>query len=126
MELTTPLPGRRRQDRSHPVGAAGVGALSVRERLRPVRVLRRLLADRHADLCDAVRRELGKAPEETIAGEVLPLADACLFLEREAGHLLRPRRVPAAQRPLWLWGQSDRCIAGRAASSASSARGIIR
>ncbi len=52
--------------------------------------------------------QLGKFPEETIGGDLLPLADACLFLEREADHLLRPRRVPTAQRPLWLWGQSDR------------------
>ena len=44
----------------------------------------------------------------TIAGDLLPLADACLFLEREADHLLRPRRVPTAQRPLSLWEQSDR------------------
>ena len=81
--------------------------LPVRERLRPVRALRHLLADRYGALCEAVRRDLGKSPEETLGGELLPLADACLFLEREAAHLLRPRRVPTAQRPLWLWGQSD-------------------
>ncbi len=80
----------------------------VAERLRPVRALRRLIADECDALCEAARRDLGKAPEETIAGDLLPLADACLFLEREAGRLLRPRRVPAAQRPIWLWGQGDR------------------
>src|SRR5439155_9998895 len=37
----------------------------------------------------------------------LPLATACRFLERQAGALLRPRRVPGRQRPLWLWGQGD-------------------
>src|SRR5947209_6287774 len=79
----------------------------VRERLRPIRALRRLLADECDALCEAARRDLGKPPEETVGGDVLPLADACLFLEREAVHLLRPRRVPTAQRPLWLWGQSD-------------------
>ena len=81
---------------------------SVRQRLRPVRALRRLVTDECDALCQTARRELGKSPEETIAGDLLPLADACLFLEREADHLLRPRRVPTAQRPLWLWGQSDR------------------
>ncbi len=82
--------------------------LPVRQRLRPVQALRRLVADECDVLCETARRELGKSPEETIGGDLLPLADACCFLEREADHLLRPRRVPAAQRPLWLWGQSDR------------------
>jgi acyl-CoA reductase-like NAD-dependent aldehyde dehydrogenase len=81
--------------------------LPVRERLRPVRALRRLLATECDALCAAVARDLGKPSEETLGGDVLPLADACLFLEREAAHLLRPRRVPTAHRPLWLWGQSD-------------------
>jgi len=82
--------------------------LAVRRRLTPVRALRRLVADECDALCEPAQRELGKTPEETIAGDLLPLADACLFLEREADSLLRPRRVPAAQRPLSLWGQSDR------------------
>ena len=81
--------------------------LPVRERLKPIRALRRLIADECDALCEAVRRDLGKSAEETIGGDLLPLADACLFLEREAAPLLRPRRVPTAQRPLWLWGQGD-------------------
>jgi acyl-CoA reductase-like NAD-dependent aldehyde dehydrogenase len=81
--------------------------LSVRQRLRPVRVLRHLLVTECDGLCAAVARDLGKPSEETVAGEVLPLADACRFLERQAGRLLRPRRVPRGQRPLWLWGQTD-------------------
>src|SRR4051794_37031994 len=81
--------------------------LPVRDRLRPIHTLRRLVADECDALCDAVRRDVGKAPEETIGGDLLPLADACLFLEREAARLLRPRRVPVAQRPVWLWGEAD-------------------
>src|SRR5207247_3397364 len=38
---------------------------------------------------------------------VLPLADACRFLEREAAGLLKPRTVRLRSRPLWLWGQRD-------------------
>jgi acyl-CoA reductase-like NAD-dependent aldehyde dehydrogenase len=83
------------------------GRLPMRERLRPVHALRRLIADECDALCDALRRDIGKTPEETIGGDLLALADACLFLEREAAHLLRPRRVPAAQRPIWLWGETD-------------------
>ncbi len=79
----------------------------LRERLRPVRMLRHLLVTECDALCAAVARDLGKPDEETLASEVLPLADACRFLERQAGRLLRPRRVPWTLRPRWLWGQSD-------------------
>jgi acyl-CoA reductase-like NAD-dependent aldehyde dehydrogenase len=54
-----------------------------------------------------VARDLGKAPAEVIGGELLGLADACRFLECQADRLLRPRRVPGSQRPLWLFGQAD-------------------
>ncbi len=81
--------------------------LPVSARLRPVKALRRLLAMECDLLCDAVGRDLGKTTEETLAGDVLPLADACAWLQSAAARLLRPRRVPVGQRPLWLWGQSD-------------------
>ena len=81
--------------------------LPVHRRLRPVRALRRLLVVACDGLCDAVAADLGKGADETLAGEVLPLADACLFLERQAAPLLRPRRVPTGLRPWWLFGQSD-------------------
>jgi acyl-CoA reductase-like NAD-dependent aldehyde dehydrogenase len=81
--------------------------LPVAERLRPVRAFHRLLVEECDRLCAAVGRDLSKTAEETLAGDVLPLADACRFLEREAARLLRPRRVPPGQGPLWLWGQSD-------------------
>jgi acyl-CoA reductase-like NAD-dependent aldehyde dehydrogenase len=81
--------------------------LPVRERLRPVRAFRRLLVRDCDRLCTAVGRDLGKTPDEALAGDVLPLADACRFLERDAARLLRPRRVPVRGRPLWLFGQAD-------------------
>src|SRR5580692_5816210 len=82
-------------------------ALPVRERLRPVKTLRNLLATECDALCDATARDLGKSTEETIAGDLLPLAAACKFLEREADRLLRPRRVSSRLRPLWLSKQTD-------------------
>src|SRR5438045_557111 len=106
MELTTAPTAAEQIGRIRDVQPAWA-RLPVRERLRPVRALRRLIADECDALCDAVRRDVGKAPEETIGGDLLPLADACLFLEREAAHVLRPRRVPVAQRPVWLWGETD-------------------
>jgi acyl-CoA reductase-like NAD-dependent aldehyde dehydrogenase len=50
---------------------------------------------------------MGKPYEETLAGEILPLAAACRFLERAAARILQPRRVSRRHLPLWLWPQSD-------------------
>jgi acyl-CoA reductase-like NAD-dependent aldehyde dehydrogenase len=80
---------------------------SVRERLRPVRAFRHRLADTCEELCAAVGTDVGKSPAEATASELLPLAEACRFLERHAASLLRPRRIPTGTRPLWLWGQRD-------------------
>jgi acyl-CoA reductase-like NAD-dependent aldehyde dehydrogenase len=79
----------------------------LRERLRPVRILRHLLVTECNNLCAAVARDIGKAVEETLGGDILPTADACRFLECRAASVLRPKRVPVSQRPLWLWGQGD-------------------
>jgi len=82
-------------------------ALSMRQRLRPVRRLRHLLAENCEALCAAVTQDIGKPVDETIAGDILPLAAACRFLERRAGRVLTPRKVSKLSRPLWLFGQSD-------------------
>ncbi len=79
----------------------------VHKRLQPIRALRHLLVAECDNLCAAVARDVGKCTEETLGGDILPLADGCRFLEKEAGRLLRPRRVPRRLRPLWLWGQTD-------------------
>jgi acyl-CoA reductase-like NAD-dependent aldehyde dehydrogenase len=81
--------------------------LPIRARVRHVRGFRRLLVTECDRLCAAVVRDVGKTTEETLGGDILPLADACRFLEREAGRLLRPRRVSLRQRPLVLVGQRD-------------------
>ncbi|HEX4590449.1 MAG TPA: aldehyde dehydrogenase family protein, partial [Gemmataceae bacterium] len=79
----------------------------IRERLRPVRAFRHLLAESSDAFCAAVHAELGRPAVEVLGSDVLPLADACRFLEREAASLLKPRRVRLRSRPLWLWGQGD-------------------
>lgn len=89
------------------IAGAAWSQLPIRRRLLPVRVFRHLLASECDALCAATARDLGKPAEETLACELLPLADACRFLERQAACLLRPRRVPGQLRPLWLWGQRD-------------------
>ena len=52
-------------------------------------------------------QDLGKSAGDTLMADVLPLADACRFLQQEAARLLRPRRVSSRLRPLWLWGEKD-------------------
>jgi acyl-CoA reductase-like NAD-dependent aldehyde dehydrogenase len=81
--------------------------LPVRSRLRPVQALRRLLVAECDQLCAVVTADIGKPADETVAADVLPLAEACRFLQREAPRLLKWRRVPLRLRPLWLWGQRD-------------------
>src|ERR1700688_459654 len=71
----------------------------VRERLRPVAALRRLLVAERDAPCDAVGRDIGKPADEALAADVLPLADACKYLQQEAARLLRPRRVSTRLRP---------------------------
>ena len=79
----------------------------IGERLRVVRALRHSLVDAADELTAAIHRELGRPPHEALASDVLPFADACRFLEREAERLLRPRKVSLRSRPIWLWGQRD-------------------
>jgi acyl-CoA reductase-like NAD-dependent aldehyde dehydrogenase len=80
---------------------------SVRERLHVVRRFRQSLAAHCDELCAAVEREIGRSAEETVAADILPLADACKFLECDAARLLKPRKVSLRRRPLWLFGQRD-------------------
>jgi acyl-CoA reductase-like NAD-dependent aldehyde dehydrogenase len=80
------------------------GTMPVRERLKYVSIppAPRPRAD---EMADAIGRDVGKT-RWGLAGDVIPLADACLY-ERQASRLLRPRRVTVRQRPLWLFGETD-------------------
>jgi len=82
--------------------AAGWGRMAVGARLAVIGRARRLIGARAAALASAVgdRRPLA----DTLAAEVLPLAEAARFLERRAARILTPRRLGWAGRPLWLAG----------------------
>ncbi len=41
---------------------------------------------------------------DTLVAEVLPLVEACRFLEREAAWILAPQRISTRNRPFWLKG----------------------
>ena len=83
----------------------GWAAVPLPQRLAVVRRLRRAIARDPWRLVRAVPPP--RAPAETLAAEILPLAEAARFLEREAPGLLASRR-PRGDRPLWLWGVQAR------------------
>ena len=43
---------------------------------------------------------------EALAAEILPLLEACEFLQSNAGSILKPRRLRRGGRPIWLSGVS--------------------
>jgi acyl-CoA reductase-like NAD-dependent aldehyde dehydrogenase len=76
-------------------------ATPVRQRLRLIRRVRAAIAN-HADkLASAATID---RPDEALVAQVLPLADACRFLEKHAAAILRSRRLGKNGRPLWLHG----------------------
>lgn len=77
---------------------------SVTHRLASVRELRRLIADEALALAAASASARNRPALESVLAEVLPLAEACRFLEREAERILRPHRFGRRGLPLWLTG----------------------
>ena len=82
-------------------------AWPVSARLRTIRALRHAIAARSAELVAAVRGEPGKTSRpaaEILSAEIVPLAAACRFLEREAAAILGVRRLGPEGQPVWLAG----------------------
>ncbi len=78
----------------------------VRQRLAAVRELRRAIAAKPQELARLAAAPNERPVAEKLVSEVLPLLDACRFLEREARWILREKRFGARGRPLWLRGSS--------------------
>lgn len=88
------------------------GRRPLRQRLAVLRRARRLLAARSLDggiqpegrddLASLARSSDGVARAETLVAEILPLAAALRFLEREAESILAPHPLGASGRPVWL------------------------
>ena len=55
---------------------------------------------------ESTSRELcgERAPEEFLVSEIIPFLDACKFLQRNAGKLLRPKTFDRLWNPVWLRG----------------------
>jgi aldehyde dehydrogenase (NAD+) len=80
----------------------------VRRRLTVIRRLRHEIASGAEALAATVPLRLAgslhRSLADTLVAEVLPLLEACRFLEREAEFALAPRRESSTARPLWLGG----------------------
>lgn len=76
----------------------------VTRRLKPVRELRRLIAENASQLAEASASARRRPALESLTSEVMPLAEACHFLERNADRILALRRVGWRGRPIWLSG----------------------
>lgn len=78
-------------------------AVPLPSRLQILKKLRLLIAADPRALANTVGRD---NLAETLAAEVLPLLDACRFLETEAGRMLKEKTVGPRGRPMWLWGNT--------------------
>jgi acyl-CoA reductase-like NAD-dependent aldehyde dehydrogenase len=77
-------------------------AVPLRDRLALVGRLRHLIAERADWLTGQLSLSRPRPAAELITSEIIPLAEACRFLERQASRLLKPRKLGRAGRPLWL------------------------
>jgi acyl-CoA reductase-like NAD-dependent aldehyde dehydrogenase len=74
------------------------------QRIRQIREVRHLIAECSMQLASASASARARPVAESLTAEVLPLAEACRFLEREAKRVLSPRRLGRRGLPLWLVG----------------------
>ena len=82
--------------------------VALSERLAIIRRLRRSTASGAKELAETIPLRLPGALSRTVAdslvSEVLPLIEACRFLEREAEQILRAKTPGSEGRPPWLGG----------------------
>ena len=76
----------------------------ISERLRVVCALRHGIAE-NADKLAGIAASVSERPiAEKLVSEVLPLADACRWLEKRADRVLATRRCGSRGRPFWMQG----------------------
>ncbi len=79
---------------------------TIHDRSRVLKHLRRLIADDARPLAAAASFVDNRPASEKLVSEVLPLADACKWLSRNAPRILATRRFGRRGRPLWLAGST--------------------
>jgi acyl-CoA reductase-like NAD-dependent aldehyde dehydrogenase len=80
------------------------------ERLKVVSRFRSLLVDNAESIVALSRGSSPRSMTEILSSEVVPLADACLFLERNARAILKPTSAGWWKQPLWLFGVQSRIL----------------
>lgn len=75
---------------------------TLRQRLAVIHGARQAIATTPARLVQCLHQTLPRSRAECLVTEVLPLVDACRFLERRAARLLAPQYLRNRQCPLWL------------------------
>jgi acyl-CoA reductase-like NAD-dependent aldehyde dehydrogenase len=80
------------------------GAAPVKERLKVLKGARHRIARQASAFAGAISPELARTAADTLVAEVLPLLEACRFLEREAEEILAVRRLGRRGLPFWLAG----------------------
>ncbi|HLH02086.1 MAG TPA: aldehyde dehydrogenase family protein [Bryobacteraceae bacterium] len=78
--------------------------VSLHARLRVIRSLREQIARSQGAFLEAFAAQLRANPAERLASELIPLAEACRFLEEEAGAILASRTLTRSRTPLWMRG----------------------
>ena len=68
-------------------------AMPVAERIACVCALRHAIANDPQPFIEAARTPYRRNDAETLAAEIIPLADACKFLERQAARILASRNL---------------------------------
>ncbi len=86
------------------VAQARWAAAPLSTRLALIRELRHRIAENARQLAEASTSARRRPVLESLTAEVLPLVEACRFLEREAEGILAPRRLGRRGQPLWLFG----------------------
>jgi aldehyde dehydrogenase (NAD+) len=99
-ELTTLVRSQLKNSRA---AQAEWSERTMRDRAGILKKLRLNIAGDPVSLAKTVARE---NLSETLAAEVLPLMDACRFLETEAARILQEKNLGTRGRPMWLWGNS--------------------
>ncbi|MEO7030645.1 MAG: aldehyde dehydrogenase family protein [Acidobacteriaceae bacterium] len=79
-------------------------ATPIRARLKILKRARHRMAGMSERFVAAISPALARTPADTLVAELLPLLDACRFLELNAARILQTRVLGSAERPLWLRG----------------------
>lgn len=77
---------------------------TLASRLEFVRRARFVIAEEAVRLANAANHTRQRSLAEVLTAEVLPLADACRYLESRSARILQPHKLGRRGRPLWLHG----------------------